>query len=158
MERIYGVHGILVLLQYKRYFWERLWQYFENKCSYDSTPTLKDLPPALSSTPTYVLANAQPPPTRRVPKNLQLPPPNREGVETMLFLYIMNLTTFHELFIHVAHTNDCSYNMQKCVKSYMDCEILITCYLLPLPICCHWHLLDYLKMLPKYGIQELDGL
>ena len=42
----------------------------KNKCSYDSTPTLKDLPPTLSSTPTYVLVIAQPPPRRRVPKNL----------------------------------------------------------------------------------------
>ena len=45
-------------------------------------PPWKCLPPALSSTPTYVLANAQPPPTRRVWKNLQ-PPYQGGGVETM---------------------------------------------------------------------------
>ena len=32
----------------------------EKKCSSGSTPTLKDLLPALSSTFTYILANAQP--------------------------------------------------------------------------------------------------
>ena len=53
----------------------------ENKCSSGSTPTLKDLPPALSSTFTYILANAQPSPKRRVWKNLH--PPPGWGVETM---------------------------------------------------------------------------
>ena len=49
----------------------------KNRPCYGSTPTLKDLPPALSSTPTYVLADAQPPPTQKVPKNLY--PPTRVG-------------------------------------------------------------------------------
>ena len=41
-------------------FLKRTLTIFDNICSYGSTPTLKDLPPALSSNPTYVLANAQP--------------------------------------------------------------------------------------------------
>ena len=36
----------------------------ENKYCHDSNAILKDLPPALSSTPTNSLANAQPSPTR----------------------------------------------------------------------------------------------
>ena len=41
----------------------------KNKPCYGSTPTLKDLPPALSSTPTYILTNSQPPPTQWFLKN-----------------------------------------------------------------------------------------
>ena len=65
---------------------------FENKFSYGSTPTLKDLPTALSSIPTYVLANSQPPPTRRVWKNIP-----RWGVETII-LILANSNLWLNLF------------------------------------------------------------
>ena len=68
-------------LWYRTYSWEGLWQYSVDKWSYGLIPTLKYLPPARCATPTYVLENGQPPPTRRFWKNLQ--PATRGGAEIM---------------------------------------------------------------------------
>ena len=44
---------------------------FEKEYCYGSSPTFKDLPPALTSTPTYILANSPPPPTLCFGKNYE---------------------------------------------------------------------------------------